>query len=217
MLWGLVLVAAGLFVAGYALDLFAFNLFFKGFWTLFILIPSVIGLVKYGFRVSSVAGITIGVLLLLSVYDILSFPTTVKLIIPALLVLIGLKLIFRSIWIGHIVKKSGVGIDSLPEYCAAFGENKISIREKFYGANVWSVFGSVVLDLRDAVIEENAVIAVYAIFGGGQVLLPPHVKLRISNIPVFGGVNSHFQSSPDSSASVVYLNSVCWFGGIDVR
>ena len=44
ILWGLVLIVLGILLGGKALGLWNINVFFKGWWTLFIIVPSFIGL-----------------------------------------------------------------------------------------------------------------------------------------------------------------------------
>ena len=46
MLWGLILIALGVIIGGNALNLFDIDIFFAGWWTLFIIIPFFIGLFK---------------------------------------------------------------------------------------------------------------------------------------------------------------------------
>lgn len=44
MLWGIVLIALGIVIGLNALNITAINIFFRGWWTLFIIIPCLIGL-----------------------------------------------------------------------------------------------------------------------------------------------------------------------------
>ena len=46
ILWGIVFITLGLVIALNALDITDINLFFNGWWTLFIIIPCLIGLFK---------------------------------------------------------------------------------------------------------------------------------------------------------------------------
>ena len=44
LIWGLVLVIVGIILGGNALDLFHVDVFFDGWWTLFIIVPSLFGI-----------------------------------------------------------------------------------------------------------------------------------------------------------------------------
>ncbi len=67
-MWGVILILFGIFIAGKSFGFFSFSLFFRGWWTLFIIIPSFIGLINSSKqnRSSNLIGLGIGFLLLLS-------------------------------------------------------------------------------------------------------------------------------------------------------
>ena len=46
VLWGIVLIIIGLIIGGNVLGITSINIFFDGWWTLFIIIPCFIGLFK---------------------------------------------------------------------------------------------------------------------------------------------------------------------------
>ena len=89
VLWGIVLVLVGLIIGCNALGLTNINIFFDGWWTLFIIIPCFIGLIKDNEKTGSLIGILIGVLLLLACQDIINFDILWKLALPMILVIIG--------------------------------------------------------------------------------------------------------------------------------
>ena len=72
-LWGLVFIILGLVVGLNALGITNINLFFKGWWTLFIIVPCFIDLFKEKNKIGNVIGLIFGILLLLSCYDLFSF------------------------------------------------------------------------------------------------------------------------------------------------
>ena len=65
ILWGIVLIIIGLIIGGNALGIVNINIFFDGWWTLFIIIPCFIGLFKDDENTGSLIGILVGVALLL--------------------------------------------------------------------------------------------------------------------------------------------------------
>ncbi len=93
-LLGGILVLIGIFLAGRALDLFTFNIFFDGWWTLFIIVPSFIGLFgnskeKTGYLIP----LSIGILLLLSMQNIVRWRMFGPLCGAAVLIIIGFKML----------------------------------------------------------------------------------------------------------------------------
>ena len=96
MLWGFVLVAIGVVLGLNALDITNIDLFFDGWWTLFIIVPCFINLFKNEDITSNFIGLVIGICLLLGCQDIVEFDLIRKLIVPFILVMIGISFIFKN-------------------------------------------------------------------------------------------------------------------------
>ena len=94
VLWGIALIVLGLIIGGNALGITNINIFFDGWWTLFIISPCFIGLFKEREKTGNIIGLLIGVALLLCCLDILDFDLIWKLALPAILIIIGLSCIF---------------------------------------------------------------------------------------------------------------------------
>ena len=80
VLWGIVLVALGVIFALNAFDIIKVDMFFDGWWTLFIIVPCVIGVVSGNDKTGNLVGLFIGVLLLLNCQGILTAATIWKLV-----------------------------------------------------------------------------------------------------------------------------------------
>ena len=86
---GLLLVAAGLGFAGDVLDLWHFDLFFRGWWTLFIIVPCLLSILDHGFEVGNTVGLAFGILLFLSAQNLIEWWRMLRLLFPLLLVILG--------------------------------------------------------------------------------------------------------------------------------
>ena len=73
IIWGLLFIFIGIVVLLNSLGVMTINLFFDGWWTLFIIVPSVIGLINDDDKTGNIIGLIIGILLLLSARDILDW------------------------------------------------------------------------------------------------------------------------------------------------
>ena len=71
IIWGCVLILLGIILALNALGLTNINIFFDGWWTIFIIVPCVIALFKEKEKMHSVIGIIIGVSLLLACQEVI--------------------------------------------------------------------------------------------------------------------------------------------------
>ena len=97
ILWGVVLLAVGVVFALNALHIVDINIFFDGWWTLFIIIPCTVGLITEREKTGNLIGLLVGVFLLLCCQDVLDFSILWKLAIPAVIIIIGLKCIFGGV------------------------------------------------------------------------------------------------------------------------
>lgn len=220
-LWGIAFIAVGIGFAGNALGQWDFRLFFKGWWTLFIIVPCIISLFQDGPRTPSVIGLCIGGLLLLSKQGFIDGEILGDLIVPIILVIIGLGFIFKTGIRREKVSddmKTHYHTDGVPDLTAVFGGRDANYNgEVFTGANMNAIFGGVEMDLRGAIIRENIVIHATAIFGGIEIYMPSNVKVKVSSVPIFGGVSNKALTPSDPDAPVVYINATCMFGGIEIK
>ena len=104
IIWGIILVAVGIIFGGNALGLFDIDIFFDGWWTLFIIIPCLIGIFTDSDKTGNIIGLCIGVFLLLCSQEILAFDLLLKLLFPLIIVAIGAKMIFGSFKSGKTKK-----------------------------------------------------------------------------------------------------------------
>lgn len=218
ILWGLVLVALGVIFALNALDIADFNIFFDGWWTLFIIVPCTVGLFTEREKTGNIIGTIIGVLLLLWCRGIMDIEMAWKLIIPAIIVVIGLKLIFREIFgnkTSEMLKKKKEEGKNLRSGFAAFSGCEMNYSgEVFEGAELNAIFGGVECDLRNAIIEKDEVIKATAIFGGIDILVPDNVNVKVDSNSIFGSVDNKTKAHTD--APTLYISAICLFGGIDI-
>lgn len=219
IIWGSILILVGLILGLNELGLTNINIFFKGWWTLFIIIPCFINLFIDKDKTGSIIGMLIGVILLLSVRDVINLDIIWKLIIPIILVCIGLSIISKNIFDKEISKK----IRDLNNkncngnYCSTFSSQSINIDEEFNGTNLDAIFGGIKLDLRNSNIKEDIVINASAIFGGIDIYVPDNVKVKIKSTSIFGGVSDKKKNESNDSSHTIYVNAVCLFGGVDIK
>lgn len=212
VLWGLVFVAIGLLVGGKVLGFWEFSVFFPGWWTLFIIVPCLVSMIKKGPGPFSTLFLLCGVLLLLEQNNIIADGMLGKILLPAIFLVIGLFVLFGSIFSG--TKRHYKGTQA---YSATFAGNVVMPQETepFQGCEADAVFGGLDLDLRNATIEDGAVIEASAIFGGIDIKVPAGVSVKVRRTELFGGAKSHVTNH--SGEPVLYVNALCMFGGVDIK
>ena len=221
ILWGIVLIIVGLIIGGNSLGITNINLFFDGWWTLFIIIPCFIGIFKEHEKTGNVIGLIIGIALLLACQDVIDFNLIGKLWFPVILVCIGISIIFKDAIGGKInneIKKLNENKTQENEYCATFSGQDLKFDgEKFTGADLTAVFGGVKCDLRKAIIESDTVINTSSIFGGIDIFVPENVKVKVKSSSIFGGVSNEKRHSENAESHTIYINATCLFGGVEVK
>lgn len=220
LIWGALFILVGIGFMGNIFWDWNFNIFFSGFWTLFIIIPSVVSIAENGPRPFSLTALIIGVLLLLSALGFFTFDIVTDLIVPVIFIAIGLSLITKNVWgpTSKMKKINVTGTDT--DYSAIFGSQNVTFfeNEVFQGANVTAVFGGAKLDLRSAIVNEDVKIECAAIFGGIDIYVPGDVNIKIASTPIFGGVDNKVSKRQwIEGAPTIYINAVCMFGGVDVK
>lgn len=221
IMWGLILIIIGVILGGNALDIFNINLFFDGWWTLFIIVPTFIGLVTERDKTGNIIGLVIGLLLLLSCRGLFDFKLIWKLIFPLIFVIIGLSLIFKNNInkeVSEKIKKLNENLSSNDGYTATFsGQNLNFDGEEFKGSNLNAIFGGIKLDLRKAIINEDIVINASSIFGGIDIYIPDNCKVKIKSNSIFGGVSNNKKCNVDDNSYTIYINASCMFGGVEIK
>ena len=218
LLWGLVFIVIGIIFGLNALG-FNINIFFDGWWTLFIIIPSLIGLFKDSSKTGSIVGLIIGISFLLASLNIINFAIIWKLLVPVILVIIGLSFIFKDLFNNKIkqeIKK--IAKNNNEEYCATFSAQQLDFSgEKFMGGKLLAVFGGIKCDLKDSIIKEDVVIDCSAIFGGITIYVPDNVNVKISSTSIFGGTEDERKHKSKDNKITIYINANALFGGIEIK
>ncbi len=220
ILWGIVLVAVGVLLALNALNVTHIDVFFDGWWTLFLIVPCTIGLFSEREKTGNVIGILVGVFLLLCCQGLLDFAMLWKLLLPIVIVLIGLKLLFTGLFgskASEIMAKIKQNGGETKTGYATFSECNLNYDgENFEGAELSAVFGGVKCDLRNAVIEKDCAIQATAVFGGVDIFVPNNVNVKVSSNSIFGGVSNR-AAAAQKEAPTLYISGTCMFGGIEIK
>jgi predicted membrane protein len=154
------------------------------------------------------------------VSDYYDLPTSFRHVFwPALLIVIGLVLIFGSSRLFHRRDFTfSKGEDFIEEVSVFGGRDRYVNSHAFRGAKIVSVFGGSKIDLTKAELAPgNVEIEIVAIFGGSTILMPTdwNVKLEVFNI--FGGYgDKRVRGQVDFNKTVV-VKGVAIFGGGEIK
>lgn len=221
ILYGLIFIALGVIFGLNALGYTQIDIFFDGWWTMFIIVPSVIGLINGRDVWGNLAGVSVGAVLLLICQDIITFESVRKLLLPAILVLIGIYLIFKDTLGSKAAKRikelNGKSLSQKGTYATFSSQNLNFAGEVFTGTDLTAAFGTIKCDLQLATVPADCVINANATFGGINIILPPNVNVVVHSTSIFGGVSQKRKFPPVPGAPTVFVNATCLFGGVDLK
>ncbi len=221
IIWGIAIVALGVIFGGNAIGLFNFDVFFDGWWTLFIIVPSAISLITEKERLQSLAFLGAGIIMLLAAQHVFEWEVAWKAILALFLILIGLSIIFRSIFHSkndkEVEKKVKDADDkTMDAQTAVFsGSERVYNDEVFSGSNMVAVFGGAELDLRKAKFTKDTVIKAFALFGGVEIKVPEDVNIKSKSGFIFGGISDD-RKGESKGEYTIYIDAAGGFGGITI-
>ena len=221
IIWGIAIVALGVIFGGNAIGLFNFDVFFDGWWTLFIIVPSAVSLITEKERLQSLAFLGAGIILLLAAQKVFDWDVAWKAILALFLILIGLSIIFRSIFHSkndkEVEKKVKDADDkTMDAQTAVFsGSERVYNDEVFSGSNMVAIFGGAELDLRKAKFTKDTVIKAFALFGGVEIKVPEDVNIKSKSGFIFGGISDE-RKGESKGKYTIYLDAAGGFGGITI-
>ncbi|MEG1496746.1 MAG: LiaF-related protein [Clostridiales bacterium] len=213
--WGVLLILLGVILGGNALNFWAIDIFFHGWWTLFIIIPCVASIIKKGFNWCNSVGLIIGLGLLVSAWGIIPWGLLWKLIIPGFFVILGIALIFGIGGIKRFMYPKNNTNSNIASFCSN-AQGRVT-NEPYYGGKISAVMGTSVLDLSCAIIEKDIHISAYAFMGSVEIFFPPNVKIMISSSPFLGSVENKTTQSMAINCPTVHLDCSAILGSIELK
>lgn len=223
IIWGVAIITLGVIFGGNALGLFNFNVFFDGWWTLFIIIPSIISLITEKEKLSSLGFLAAGILLLLAAQNVFTYEVAWKAILAVALIIIGLSIMAKGLFKNNNDKEVEKKIKDLKDdkvmdsQMAIFsGSDRTYNDEAFTGSNLVAVFGGVNLDLRNAAFNKDTVIKAFCLFGGIDIKVPKDVQVQIRSGFIFGGISDDRKDKSNKGKYTIYVDAAGGFGGINI-
>ncbi len=222
--WGVALILVGVILGTNAMGITKIDLFFDGWWTLFIIVPCLFGLCSpKEEKTGNLIGLGIGIVLLSCSQGWLDFGLVRKLLVPAILVIIGCSILFKN----TISSKCREKIQELNDarsggegktHCAIFSGSKLNYAgQPFDGVDLEAIFGGIECNLRGAGLPQEVLINATSIFGGIDIFIPENVNVKVNSTSIFGGVSNHKGQGENPAWPTVYVNATCLFGGVDIK
>ncbi len=240
ILVGALFLVAGIAIGGSMLGYFDLRINAAGWWTVFIIVPALISIVNGGVNLGNLIMLAVGVILLLDQQGVLPAGFSWRLVLPAILLVIGVQLLFGGTGFsgfrgrhgccgfgkdngpkdegGKATGGSGTRYEGKRSASAVFGEQSVNYgNDEFFGGNYSAFCGSCVVNLSGTRIVGDVVITVSAFMGGIEIVLPANVSVISHVTPLLGGCEIKYPSSSDPAAPKVIVNGAVSLGGVTVK
>ena len=176
-----------------------------------------------GHLVFGVFLVALGLLYLLNNLGIIFVPSLWRLIWPALIIWVGVKMILREPGRGRSWDATGdfgprTDSDAVLSLTAILGgaEHKGGGREFSHGT-LTAFMGGVNVDFRDAkMIQDQAVLDVFAVMGGIEIIVPRDWKVESRVTPLLGGYEDKTDPPKDTTKRLIIQGTVI-MGGVEVK
>jgi predicted membrane protein len=134
---------------------------------------------------------------------------------PLFLVLVGASLVWRSI-AGK--RPPAPDSDALISGMAVLGGvNRGSTSQNFRGGDLTAVLGGCEIDLRRARIDGEAVIDVFAMWGGIEIKVPEDWTVISRVTPLLGGVDDKTRPAQPAGNQRLIVRGLVVMGGVEIK
>ncbi len=107
------------------------------------------------------------------------------------------------------------------EINSVFGSiQKNIISKDFKGGEINVVFGGAEINLTQADINGSVILEINTVFGGSQIIVPPHWEIKSELDAVMGGVEDRrpiYKDGTTDASKILILKGSVVFGGIEIR
>ncbi len=216
---GLCIAAVGIGYLGNQFSWWHFDLFFEGWWTLFIIVPCLVAIIESGPHLGNLLGLAFGICLLLHQQGVLRHGFIRRIALPAALVILGLYLVFSSFSRRRSVQyKAGPGgadFTQHPEYLAIFSSDyPKNAAKQFAGGSATAVFGNLEVDLRECALIGDCKFEATSVFGRVRIFAPVDCQVQMHSVPILG--SNRCSVIAQGQGPVLHIEATSVFGQVEV-
>ena len=135
---------------------------------------------------------------------------------PLLLVFIGTVIVWQGIR-GRRQRSGASTNDTINAVAILSGVNRGSNSTSFKGGELTAFMGGCEIDLRNAEINGEAAIDVFAMWGGIEIRVPENWTVIGKVTPLMGGFEDHTRAPQAASAHRLIVRGMVIMGGVEIK
>jgi predicted membrane protein len=136
---------------------------------------------------------------------------------PMLLVLAGASMVWRGMSVRGGERAIGDTHSTVSAMAVLSGVNRGNTSKTFRGGDITAVLGGCQIDLRQATIEGEAVIDVFAMWGGIEIKVPENWSVSGRVTPVLGGYEDKTRPLRDGTNQRLLVRGLVIMGGVEIK
>lgn len=194
-----------------------------GFWPVVFIIAGTVKLCDTQSRNRQLLGgglVGLGVLMILDRMGVVDFD--IRTLWPLFLIGAGIFVLYKALDArrapagASLKDDAGPGSDVVDVAAILGGFERRVTTQNFRGGEITAVMGGCSLDLRSASIQDEAVINVFAFWGGVTLKCPPDWTVVLQGTPIMGGFEEKTATPPHGRKRLV-IRGYAIMGGVEVR
>ncbi len=192
-----------------------YNLLFKGWWALVIILPALGSFLFQKNKLGSLYLLIVGIVLILFSNGILTLNKCFTILLCLGIIFIGINIVKETLKIPENKKSISKYI---PLYYAFLGSTEEKVTTKFTGGYSKVFFGYMSLDLSDAEIEESSTLKVISVFGSTDIILPDDIEVLTTNTNILGGTEN-IKKTPEKNKKTkkLHVESISILGSTKIK
>lgn len=189
-----------------------YNLLFPGWWTFFLIFPSLGNLLFQKNKISSAYILTTGILLLLSCLKIITFIKCFTIFICLGIIILGISIIKSTL----SVTKNKDTKKTLPIFYTFVGSTEEFVSTTLTnGGEIMAICGATSINMKDATFKNNSVIKTKSVLGTVELIFPENVEVITTTKTYLGEVQNYKKTR--KSKTKVYVESTSILGSTKIK
>jgi hypothetical protein len=160
--------------------------------------------------------IFVGTWLLLAKLGVADLDT--HLLWPALILLLGLNLLFREVFRHRRALPGTDAADHIEGFALLGSVKRVSGSQSFVGGSATAVLGSCEIDLRQSLLAgQGAEIDVFTVFGGVELIVPDDWEIVLAGTAILGAFEDSTRQIPGPRTPRLVIRGLAVMGGVEVK
>lgn len=210
---GIVIIAIGVALLLNSIGVYQLNWLFENWWPMLIVLAGVAVFINNA-RSWLVAAflVTLGGAYQLRELGYVDFEPW-QVIWPLILIVVGAGLVFRKSYHGERATEA----EREDVTAILSGSGSVNTSDHFKSSTITAIMGGAKLDLRQAKIEDGAVIEVFTFWGGIELIVPENVTIKNKMSNVMGGTDDQTSQKSDKKSPTLVISGMAIMGGVSIR